>query len=142
MATKNQCDRFRHFNRFYTNYLGLLGSTLYESPVGLSEARILYELDKTPGIHARALRDRLHMDKGQLSRMLKRFVKQGWVQETASENDARMKCLSLTDDGLAFMDELHAKASTQAEKALSALTSTQKKELLAAMSTIEMLLQN
>lgn len=140
MATTKQINSFRHFNRFYTDYLGLLGTSLYDSPVNLTEARILYELDSRPGSHARELMERLTLDKGYLSRLLKRFTKQGWVQEAPSDKDARVKELRLSKSGTELMQELHDKAIVQAEEALGHLSANDRKQLLSAMATIENIL--
>ncbi|MGE4421739.1 MAG: MarR family winged helix-turn-helix transcriptional regulator [Pseudodesulfovibrio sp.] len=125
MTTPTEIDRFRHFNRFYTNYLGLLGNHLYESPVNLSEARVLFELDRSPGASARDLRDRLGLDKGYVSRMIKRFVRQGWVEEHPSAEDGRVKELRLAGPGDALM---------------AALAPAERKRLLEAMAAIESVL--
>ncbi|MEZ7198085.1 MarR family winged helix-turn-helix transcriptional regulator [Pseudodesulfovibrio karagichevae] len=140
MTNSTEIDRFRHFNRFYTNYLGLLGNHLYESPVNLSEARVLFELDRCPGASARDLRDRLGLDKGYVSRMVKRFVRQGWVEERASAEDGRVKELRLAQPGDALMAGLHRAAAEQADRALAALAPAERKRLLDAMAAIESVL--
>lgn len=142
MTTQTQIDRFRHFNRFYTNYLGLLSDTMYETPVSLTEARILYELDARPGSSARQLRERLGLDKGYVSRIMKRFIKNGWVEPTPSPDDARVKELVLTPDGDRFMAGLHGRAADQAWDALSKLVPDQRQRLLAAMAEIESILSD
>ncbi|WP_207260898.1 MarR family winged helix-turn-helix transcriptional regulator [Desulfovibrio sp. Huiquan2017] len=140
MSTRTQIDRFRHFNRFYTNYTGLLGSHLYDSPVNLSEARVLFELDSRPGISARDLAARLGLDKGYLSRMLRRFVDRGWLAERHSPDDARAKELRLDEAGTALMAELHRAASDQAKRALAGLSPEDRARLLEAMRVIESVL--
>jgi DNA-binding MarR family transcriptional regulator len=140
MTSSDEIDRFRHFNRFYTDYLGLLGNHLYDSPVNLSEARVLFELDRCPGASARDLRDRLGLDKGYLSRRIKRFVRQGWVEEHPSAEDGRVKELRLAAPGHALMAELHRAASKQADRALASLASAERKRLLTAMAAIEAVL--
>jgi DNA-binding MarR family transcriptional regulator len=140
MKPRTHIDRFRHFNRFYTNYLGLLADSLYDHPISLTEARILYELDAHPGSPARELRQRLGLDKGYVSRIVKRFHKEGWVGTTPSRTDARIKELSLTPEGQALMADLHAKAADQARAVLSGLDPDRRKRLLDAMADIESIL--
>ncbi|AMK09829.1 MAG: MarR family winged helix-turn-helix transcriptional regulator [Pseudodesulfovibrio sp.] len=140
MPAQYQIDRFRHFNRFYTNYLGLLGNSLYGSEVNLSEARVLFELDGRPGSPARDLAARLGLDKGYLSRMLKRFARHGWLEETPSPDDARVKELRLSHAGTLFMAGLHRAAAGQAEEALAHLAPRDRTRLLDAMATIESVL--
>lgn len=140
MATHKQTDRFRHFNRFYTNYLGLLADTVYDAPVSLTEARILYEIDAHPKISAFELRERLALDKGYVSRIVRRFTTQGWLETAPSKRDARVKKLSLTGEGKQLMTTLHDKAANQANDVLSGLDAADRKRLLAAMRDIEEIL--
>jgi len=140
MATPRQIDRFRHFNRFYTEYLGLLVQGLYHSPVNLTEARVLYELDARPGSSARDILRRLTLDKGQLSRLLRRFARQGWVAEAVSDADARIKELRLTPKGASLMAELHERARTQALAVLDPMPPERRARLLDAMAEIEKIL--
>lgn len=140
MATHKQIKLFRHFNRFYTEYLGLFGQSFYDHPINFTEARILYELDARPGIMAKELMQRLRLDKGHLSRLLKRFRKEGWLHEEPSESDGRVKMLSLTTAGKGVMDLLHTKAIAQAGAALDGLSPEERAELLDAMSVIEQIL--
>lgn len=140
MKRNTQVDRFRHFNRFYTNYLGLLADTLYDRPVGLTEARVLYELDARPGSSARDLRRGLGLDKGYLSRIVKRFLREGWVEAVPSEADGRVKELSLAPPGRALMADLHARAADQARGVLDGLSPERRGQLLSAMADIESIL--
>ncbi|MCJ2165419.1 MULTISPECIES: MarR family winged helix-turn-helix transcriptional regulator [unclassified Pseudodesulfovibrio] len=137
MTTPSQIDRFRHFNRFYTNYLGLLADTMYNSPVSLTEARVLFEMDKVPGSSARDLRSRLGLDKGYVSRIIKGFIRQGWVETTPSKKDARIKKMTLTDKGARLMASLHRQAAGQAQGVLARLDERTRDRLLAAMADIE-----
>ncbi|MAM38948.1 MAG: hypothetical protein CL949_10705 [Erythrobacter sp.] len=67
----------RGFNRAYTNRLGLLNPHLDGSPFTLSEARILYELARRSAPTAAEIGRALHLDRGQISRTLKRFSDRG-----------------------------------------------------------------
>ena len=140
MPNPDQIERFRRFNRFYTNYLGLLGNALYDTPVNLAEARILYELDSAPGIPAKNLMDKLGLDKGYLSRLLKRLAHNGLISKTRSRGDARVQELRLSARGATLMRELHAKASDQAARAMAGLSGKDRARLLDAMAAIETIL--
>jgi len=142
MTTRKQTDQFRHFNRFYTNYMGLLGNSLYDQPVNLTEARILYELDSQAAISARDLMKQLALDKGYVSRLVKKFVKSGWVIETRSKDDARIKTLRLTPEGDSLMTRLHGDACEQAHHVLDKIADKDKKQLLKAMEIIEKILSH
>ena len=67
----------RDFNRFYTNFLGLLNKAYLDSPFTLTDARILFEIGSHDGVSAAALVRDLHLDPAYLSRILKRSAPKG-----------------------------------------------------------------
>ena len=76
---QEQIEAVRAFNRFYTDFLGLLNQDLYGAPVTLGEARVLLEIGHAPGIRARDLMGLLSMDRGHLSRTLGRLEQRGFI---------------------------------------------------------------
>ncbi len=103
----------RSFNRSYTRVLGLLDDHILDSEFSLSEARILYEIAHTPQITAQQLVHRLPIDKGYLSRLLKKLMKKGLVETVSSEEDKRYKLLFLTEKGLDQYRQLDTLSSGQ-----------------------------
>lgn len=102
-------QEIRAFNRFYTNLIGALNYSkhLY-TPYTLTESRLLYELAHTPRTDAAELRAELSLDAGYLSRMLTKFERDGLVERTPSEQDARRQRVTLTPQGrgtAALLDE-------------------------------------
>jgi len=89
----------RDFNRFYTNFIGLVNRNILKSPYSLAEVRVLLEIDAAGRCTARDLTRKLDIDPGYLSRMLSRFTKNGLVEGSVSPSDGRAKILSLTDKG-------------------------------------------
>lgn len=138
--SRSETDAFRRYNRFYTNYLGLLHEGLYGRELNLTEARVLYEVAQEPGCSAASIAGALRMDRGFLSRLLTRFERQGLVAQEPSEADKRIKGLVLTDEGRALMEDLAGAARAQAAQVLSGLAPTRRAKLLAAMAAIEDLL--
>lgn len=133
-------QRIRQFNRFYTTVLGLTNQHLLHSPFSLAEARVLYELGQTPGCTANQLIDRLQMDAGYVSRILKRFEKEGLASRVQWERDRRCYDLSLTDKGRETLTALDARSSEQIGAMIGALTEAQQQRLIGGMSEIETLL--
>lgn len=64
-------------NRVYMNRLGLLNPHLDGSPFTLSKTRILYEIAHRSAPTAAAIGRALHLDRGRISRTLKRCSDQG-----------------------------------------------------------------
>ena len=67
----------RGFNRFYTNILGLLDKHILNSGYSLTEARVLFEISKTSRCTANQLCSALDVDRSYMSRMIKKFEKNG-----------------------------------------------------------------
>src|SRR5271169_5115507 len=103
----------RGFNRFYTRLLGLLDEKLLASPVSLTEARILWELERNPRSRAEDLQALLCVDRGYMSRILSRLERAGFLSRTVHARDGRIRLLDLTPEGHAFLSELEEKASGQ-----------------------------
>ncbi len=131
----------RHFNRFYTNQLGLLGKGLLGSPFSLTEARVLFELAHRTDATASAIARELQLDFGYLSRLLKRFESIKLLQRVRSPSDARQSSLALTKKGRDTFTELDRSAKEQVTALIQPLTPDQRANLLGAMQTVRGLLQ-
>lgn len=129
----------RHFNRFYTRQAGVLEPYL-DSDLSLTEVRVLYELAHHQGLTATDLSRLLGLDAGYLSRLLKRFSQQGWLQRRANPQDARQSLLGLTQAGHAAFAPLQQKSRDAAASLLAPLSAARRAELTAAMTRIEQLL--
>src|SRR6202050_3735168 len=91
--------RMRRFNRFYTRQIGLLNEGLLDSPFSLTEVRTLYELAHRERSTAAELCTDLGLDAGYLSRILRKFEKQRWIEKKPSPSDARQRRLCCTQRG-------------------------------------------
>lgn len=126
----------RGFNRAYTNRLGLLNPHLDGSPFTLSEARILYELARRSAPTAAEIGRALHLDRGQISRTLKRFSDRGLVEIRDNPAHGRQQLLSLTATGHASFDALDRKTQQAVSELLGGLPTFRRKRLIAAAETI------
>jgi DNA-binding MarR family transcriptional regulator/GNAT superfamily N-acetyltransferase len=143
MAETNLHQRIeavRRFNRFYTRQIGVLQEGLLESRFSLAEARILYELAHRQQLTASALAQDLGLDAGYLSRILRRFQKQGLVTRQPSPADRRQQLLSLTEQGQQAFAPLNTRSHEQIGAMLSQISADQQREIIAAMQRIERLL--
>lgn len=107
--------KFRKFNRFYTNVLGFLNEHIYDSPFSLTETRLLFEIYNTPNCTAKALQDKLGLDRGYVSRILKQFEKENLIYKQKSKDDARHHYIYVTETGKTIYKKLEEKANEQVE---------------------------
>ncbi|PHN08136.1 MarR family winged helix-turn-helix transcriptional regulator [Flavilitoribacter nigricans] len=113
---QSQINEIRVFNRFYTKFIGLLDKHVLNSAYSLPEARILFELYREPGLTASDLIRLLDVDKGYLSRMLKRFEKGAMLRKQVSAQDRRVVHLSLSESGKAEYERLDRASSEHIRK--------------------------
>jgi DNA-binding MarR family transcriptional regulator/GNAT superfamily N-acetyltransferase len=126
----------RAFNRFYTEVIGVLGEGLLDTPYSLTEARVLFELAQEGATEAAALRRRLHLDGGYLSRILGRFEGRGLLVRTRSTVDGRRQVMRLTPQGRAAFALLDQRSAAAVDGLLAGLRDEEQRRLLAAMATI------
>jgi DNA-binding MarR family transcriptional regulator/GNAT superfamily N-acetyltransferase len=142
-----QLDRDRHiaaarrFNRFYTRQIGVLRKNFLDSPYSLGEARVIYEIAKDGSPTASEIGRTLDLDAGYLSRVLRNFEKRGLLEREVSKIDARQSHLALSPRGrkaFALLDDL---SQRDIGAMLDKLAPADQSRLIAAMDTIETLLE-
>lgn len=138
----DQIQAIRKFNRFYTNFLGLLNETILDSPVTLTEGRILFEIYNLSNCNAKELIEILNLDRGYMSRVLKRLERIGLIKRVTDPADKRIRNLRLTKDGKLLMGKIDRDASNHIGGILKVLNSTERKMLVKAMRDIETILSN
>jgi DNA-binding MarR family transcriptional regulator/GNAT superfamily N-acetyltransferase len=137
MHELSQVLAIRQFNRFYTNIIGLLDKHVYGSPLSLMEARILFEIATVKSCTATVLRERLDVDRGYMSRLLKHLEAQKFIIKKKSTEDNRHQVLCLTEDGERMFALLTEKANQQVLNLLDGMPKSKKNELVSAMQAIE-----
>jgi DNA-binding MarR family transcriptional regulator len=133
-------EAVRHFNRFYTQHIGILHKHLLQTPFSLIEGRVLHELVHGEKPTATMLRSKLGLDRGYLSRILQGFAARGLVRITSCKNDGRQKFLELTGKGRKAHSLLNKRAQHHVVSILKELSRAEQNRLVAAMRTIEKLL--
>src|SRR6185437_567274 len=130
----------RRFNRFYTRQIGVLRKGYLDSPYSLGEMRVLYEIAHGRALTASEVARNLDLDAGYLSRVLRHFEKRGLVKRTASPKDARQSHLALTARGRQIFAPFERRSQMQVGAMLDALGPAAQSRLVAAMDSIESLL--
>jgi DNA-binding MarR family transcriptional regulator/GNAT superfamily N-acetyltransferase len=130
----------RQFNRAYTQRIGVLDEGFLDTPFSLTQGRVLYELAEEAGVTAKDIADKLALDPGYLSRMLRAFQQYGLIESRRGTGDGRRKALSLTPAGRAAFAPLDRNAKTGVARMLVPLTPAHQQALTAAMGRIIALL--
>jgi DNA-binding MarR family transcriptional regulator len=131
----------RRFNRFYTRQIGVLRKTYLDSPYSLAEARVLYELARGRSTTASEIGRALDLDAGYLSRLIRNFEKRGLLRRTTAAHDARQHRLALSSRGRQTFAPLERRSQRDTAATLAKLQARDQARLVAAMATIEDLLQ-
>jgi len=131
--------RVRSFNRTVTQRVGALSDSYLARDRPLGASRVLWEIGPG-GTDARALRARLDLDSGYLSRLLRGLQDEGLIQVVPAEGDHRVRTAVLTDAGRAERAELDRLSDELAASLLAPLNDRQRDQLAAAMGTVERLL--
>jgi DNA-binding MarR family transcriptional regulator/GNAT superfamily N-acetyltransferase len=132
-------ERVRRFNRTVTQRVGALDDAFLARSRPLGQARVLWEIGPQ-GAEVRALRARLDLDSGYLSRLLRVLEADGMVVVDADGADGRVRRARLTPAGLAERAELDRRAAELAATILEPLSGYQQDRLVAAMAEVERLL--
>jgi DNA-binding MarR family transcriptional regulator/GNAT superfamily N-acetyltransferase len=139
MGEEAMVVQVRRFNRLVTQRVGALDDHFLARDRPLGEARVLWEIGPE-GCDVRALRSRLDLDSGYLSRLLRSLQSAGLVTVEPSEPDKRVRTARLTPAGLAERAVLDERSDDLARSFLQPLNDTQRTRLVGAMRDVERLL--
>jgi DNA-binding MarR family transcriptional regulator/ribosomal protein S18 acetylase RimI-like enzyme len=130
----------RHFNRTYTQRIGLLEESFLGMGIPLAAARLVFEIGPT-GTTVRELRDRLGLDSGYLSRLLRTLQDRGLVVVEPDPDDMRRRVVALTPKGRSTYRRLDDRSERLAEGILQPLSERQRDRLTAALATADLLVR-
>ena len=135
-------DVVRRFNRAVTQRVGALDEEYLARGRPLGASRLLWEVGADGGdrTEIRALRHRLDLDSGYLSRLLRRLESERLVTVDADPGDGRRREVRLTEAGRAERAVLDERSDALAWSVLDALDGPRRAELVTAMSTVVRLL--
>jgi DNA-binding MarR family transcriptional regulator/GNAT superfamily N-acetyltransferase len=129
----------RAFNRTVTQRIGALREEYLARARPLGASRLLWEIGPD-GTDVRTLRDRLDLDSGYLSRLLRRLELDDLVVVEPTPADQRVRVVRLTTTGEAEREELDRRSDDLARSLLAPLTPGQQTRLVEAMATVGQLL--
>jgi DNA-binding MarR family transcriptional regulator/GNAT superfamily N-acetyltransferase len=135
-----QIHRVRSFNRTVTQRIGALNSSFLDLGRPLGEARLLYEIGPDGG-NVSGLREKLALDSGYLSRLLRSLERQGLVRTRRGAGDGRGRHVEPTQKGVDELEEYRRRSDGFARSLLLPLSSNQRDRLVAAMAEVERLVR-
>jgi len=131
----------RHFNRYYTNKLGLLSRQHFVTGFTLTEARVLLEISRR-GEHAQSgLCADLAIDMGYLNRVIKRLAALGLVATRRDPRDGRILILELTSAGRSALEEINAASDSRTADLLAPLSDEEAQSLVNHLNAAERILE-
>lgn len=137
---ETQIQQVRSFNRAVTRRIGVLSDDYLNRGRPLGESRLLFEIGRS-GADLRDLRERLSLDSGYLSRMLRSLEAQGLVDSQRAAGDGRVRRAVLTRKGLREFDALDRRSQDFATSMLASLGAAQRERMVAAMAEVERLMR-
>ncbi len=139
VTTRQLTARVRSFNRTVTERVGALQEEYLAAGRPLGASRVLWEIGPD-GCDVRSIRQRLNLDSGYLSRLLRRLEGEGLVRLEADPADQRARRARLTAAGRRERARLDRRSDTLAGSLLDPLTPAHREQLVDAMATVERLL--
>lgn len=136
---RDAIDTVRAFNRAVTTRVGALQDHYLGSARSLGASRVLWEVDGE-GVDVRVIRERLGLDSGYLSRLLRSLEGEGLVTVEGAAADSRVRTVRTTELGRAEREELGRRSDELAGSLLVPLSPRQQARLVDAMATVTRLL--
>jgi DNA-binding MarR family transcriptional regulator/GNAT superfamily N-acetyltransferase len=160
----------RRFNRSYTQRIGVLEDSFLGTGMPLGPARLLFEIgaatataQEPPGTRVpmrtqhspstqappntqappstQALRARLGLDSGYLSRLLRYLERDGLIEVVPDPADRRRRLVGLTEAGRDRWAELERRSDEQARLIVGPLAGRQRERLARALSEADLLVR-
>lgn len=135
-------NRFSHYAEMDMNdkILAQLGKLSHQSHMVSGgrggQKRILHILGKEGSMTQRELTERLNIQPGSASEIIKKLETAGYIIRTANENDRRTSDISLTEAGLAQIRELDAGYKNRNSELFSVLSSEEAVQLLSLLEKL------
>lgn len=137
--TAEMVAQVRRFNRTVTQRIGVLNENFLASDRSLGQNRLLWEIG-VDGCDVRSLRERLDLDSGYVSRLLRALEAAGHVVVQPSPADKRIRVARLTAAGRRELVALDRRSDDAAAAILQPLNDRQRTKLVTAMAEVERLL--
>ena len=135
----DEIAQVRSFNRTVTQRVGALQDAYLGRDRPLGASRVLWEIGDG-GDDVRALRARLDLDSGYLSRLLRSLERDGLLVVGPDRADRRVRSVRLTARGRSERDLLDRRSDELAASLLEPLRASDRERLVEVMGVVERLL--
>lgn len=129
----SQIEKVRDSSRRVVRELGFMKPTVGATGLPISAVHALIEIGGRESLTAAALGDVLNLEKSSVSRMLRKLVEAGEIEERENPDDARSKILSLTDRGRGMLERIDHFGRSQVEGAFGHLSHDQRRIVVAGL---------
>ncbi|HKI13529.1 MAG TPA: helix-turn-helix domain-containing GNAT family N-acetyltransferase [Roseiarcus sp.] len=136
----NQVQQVRRFNRLVAQRVGALEANYLRRGRPLGEARLIFETG-ADGVEVRALRNKLGLDSGYLSRLMQSLKTQGLITVEQETGDGRRRRVSLTRKGSVERAAYDRLSDELAASMLKSLDAAERSRLVTAMGEVERLIR-
>lgn len=133
---KEDIYSIREFDRFYMTVLRLTDKYHLHTHFTILESRLLLEINRGNNT-ANQLLKVLKLDKGYISRVLKKLENEQLITKQTAESDLRIKVLALTSSGKTALKEIDRRADEQISDLFKDVDSTDIAQIIAAMQKIQ-----
>ncbi|MFI8219310.1 GNAT family N-acetyltransferase [Streptomyces sp. NPDC085932] len=138
--TAEQVEQVRRFNRTVAERVGVLHDHYLSAARPYGQARLLWQIGDGATHDVRSVRDRLGLDSGYVSRLLRALERDGLVVVEPHPRDRRVRTVRLTAAGRTERALLDERSDALAASLLGPLDARQRDRLTSAMATVERLL--
>lgn len=136
LLDSGKTEAVRQFNRFFSAQLRIYDRYAFGTTYTLTEGRILGEIHRNPSCDAAYITEALKMDKGLVSRILAKLVKEGLVVRRTNQEDGRRKHLNLTHEGEEVYEELEVLSNNLVQEMFESLSETEAERVIDSMGTM------
>jgi len=120
----------------YRDFISDPDKKLSDYRFGRAHHRILFFVNRTPGLTVAELLEILRITKQSLARVLKQLIDKGYIVQMAGENDRRKRMLFPTTQGRELILQLSSPQSERIKKAFSELDESDRSKIVTFLSAM------
>lgn len=133
----DEIETFRSFSRRFSERLALLEEHYKDSGLSLTEAKIIYALGQETVMTSKALCEKLGLDAGYVSRILKEFEQRELIHKRASTTDRRSIDVLLALKGRKLHDHFQESINEAVGRLLGGMSGRKRSQMMRALQFIE-----